>query len=210
MSYRRTVCEIEAQFAIGDNAFLHFASMGDRRHYRETVRSSYWSVLSYAELMITSLTGRMITVRAESDYITYDDQTLTFYDTHFFRGSLGAKLPIRERVHVAAEPRIARMICPDFAEERYYEYTIMLGIEVFGRDEFWLTAGYEPGYRDYLAVVNELYSDFYINRLSVMGSVPLKMDFYINIFAMHDPERHMRREDDFSITLVSMDITKRF
>jgi hypothetical protein len=210
MSYKRTVGDIEAQFTIGDNVFLHFTSMGDRRDYRESVRSSYWSVLSYAELMITSLTGRMITIKAESEYITYDDKTMIFYDTHFVRGSLGAKLPLREHIAITAEPRIARMICPDYAEERYFEYTITLGVEVFGREEFWLTASYEPGYRDYLSDTNNLYSDFYLNRLSLMGTIPLKKDFYVNIFAMHDPERHMRREDDFSITLISMDITKRF
>jgi hypothetical protein len=210
MSYQRTVGEIEAQFSIGDRGLLHIASTGDRRNYHGTARSSFWTVFSYAQLMLTSPGGKSFSLKAESEYITYDDQSLIFFDTHFVRGSLAAKFPLRESTAITAEPRIARMICPDYGEERYFEYTFLFGIEVFGRDAFWLIASYEPGYRDYLAEPNELYSNFYLNRVSLMGSIPLKMGFSINLFAMHDPERHTRREDDFSVTLVSLDITKKF
>lgn len=210
MSHRRTIGEIEAYFSIGDNTMLHIVSMGDRRSYEEKVRSSYWLVLSSGELVVTSLTGRSFSLRVESEYTTYDDPTFVYFDAHFIRGSGGIRVPFASRYSMLAEPRIARMICPDFVEERYYEYTFLLGLEIFNMSDFWLIASYEPGYRDYLADENDLYSDFYINRLSLMGSVPLSRGFSVNLFAMHDPERHMRLEDDFSITLLSIDLTKRF
>ena len=210
MSHRRTIGEVEAYFTIGEAAIFRLVSMGDRRGYSEKVRSSYWLVLSSGELMITSITGRNLTVRLESEYTTYDDPTFVYFNTHFIRGSAGARIPFGIRYSIQFEPRVARMICPDFHEERYFEYTVLLGFEVFNVNNFWLMAGYEPGYRDYLTDDNDLYSDFYLNRLSLMGSIPFPKGFYIRLFAMHDPERHMRREDDFSITLFSIDLTKRF
>ena len=126
------------------------------------------------------------------------------------RGGAGVKIPLRNRFSINVEPRVARMFCMDYAEERYAEYTFLMGLELIGRDDLWLIASYEPGYRDYISDANDIYSDFYLNRLSLMGSIPLTMGFYVNLFAMHDPERHMRREDDFSVTLVSIDLTKRF
>ena len=210
MNYRRSAGEIEAQLMLGDKALLHLYSMGDRRDYEGAVRSSYWLVLSQAELMITSLSGRSFSVKFESEYMTYDEPTMIFFDNHFIRGSAGVRIPFGDRLSIKAEPRTARMFCRDFAEERYVEYTLHMGLELFGRDQFWLIAGYEPGYRDYVADPNDIYSDFYLNRLSLMGSIPLVKGFHINIFAMHDPENHMRREDDFSVTLLSLDLTKRF
>jgi len=210
MNYERRVGEIEAQFLLGDKGLLHLYSMGDRRDYSGTVRSSYWLMLSQAELMITSLSGRSLSMKFESEYTAYDDPTLIFFDSHFIRGGAGVKIPLKEYLSITTEPRIARMFCREYAEERYREYTVILGVELFGRNDFWLIATYEPGYRDYIIKTNDIYSDFYLNRLSIMGSIPLRMGFYVNIFAMHDPERHMRREDDFSVTLFSIDLTKRF
>ena len=210
MNYERVAGEIEAQFMLGDKGLFHIYSMGDRRDYRGMARRSYWLVLSQAELMITSLSGRSLSLKFESEYTTYDDPTLIFFDNHFVRGGANVKIPLRERLSITVEPRVARMFCFDYAEERYIEYTAILGVELFGRNDFWLIATYEPGYRDYISETNDIYSDFYLNRLSLMGSIPLKMGFYFNIFAMHDPEHHMRREDEFSVTLFSLDLTKRF
>lgn len=210
MNYERAAGEIELQFMLGDSGLLHVYSMGDRRDYRGSVRSSYWLVLSQAELMITSLSGRSMSVKFESEYTTYDDPTLIFFDNHFIRGGAGIKIPLRDRLSVTVEPRIAKMFCSAHAEERYIEYTALFGVEIFGSSDFWLIASYEPGYRDYISGTNDLYSDFYLNRLSLMGSIPLGTGIYVNLFAMHDPERHMRREDNFSVTLLSIDLTKRF
>ncbi len=210
MNYERAAGEVELRFMVGDGGLIHIYSMGDRRDYRRAVRSSYWLVLSQAEFMVTSLSGRSFSVKLESEYTTYDEHDPIFFDNHFIRGGAGAKIPVEERISLTAEPRIARMFCRDYAEERYAEYTLQLGVELFGGNDLWLIASYEPGYRDYLLDDNDLYSDFYLNRLSLMGSIPLSIGFYINVFAMHDPERHMRREDDFSVTLISLDLTKRF
>ncbi len=210
MNYERAAGEVELQLTLGDSGLLHVYSLGDRRDYRGSVRSSYWMVINHAELMITSLSGRSMSVKFESEYTAYDNPNLIFFDTHFIRGGAGIKIPLRDRLSVSAEPRIARMFCGAYSEERYVEYTTVLGVEIFGSGDFWLIASYEPGYRDYISGTNDLYSDFYLNRLSIMGSIPLSMGFYVDVFAMHDPERHMRREDDFSVTLFSLDLTKRF
>ena len=210
LSYRRTVSEIETQLMARENILFHLTVTGDRRDYRENIRSSYWSVTSYADLSVNTINGTLYSLRVESELAIFDEPTTTFFDTYFFRGGFKVKVPISSLVSVFFEPRLARMFCSDFEEERYWEGSAVFGIDVFGRDEFWLTASYEPGYRDYLAAVNEIYSDFYLNRLSLMGSIAIPGSMTLNIFITHDPERHARRDDDFSITLVSTEVTKRF
>jgi len=102
------------------------------------------------------------------------------------------------------------MLCADFEEERYWEASCVLGTDIMRNDKLWISFSYEPGYRNYTLDANDLYSDFRLNRLSAMGSVSLPADAALNLFLTHEPERHSRREDDFSVTLVSLDLTKRF
>jgi hypothetical protein len=77
-------------------------------------------------------------------------------------------------------------------------------------DKFWLIFNYEPGVRNYLKGEDGLYSDFYLNRLSLMGSISISNGISTDFFIIHDPERHTRKEDDFSITMISLSLSKRF
>jgi len=117
---------------------------------------------------------------------------------------------VRDLSSVYIEPRAAWMFCPDFEEERYGEFSCILGADIMHTDRLWLSLSYEPGYRDYTVAENDLYSDFTLNRVSAMGSVSLPASMALNLFLTHEPERHSRREDDFSVTLVTVDVTKRF
>ncbi|MCK4236953.1 MAG: hypothetical protein KAX38_07520 [Candidatus Krumholzibacteria bacterium] len=210
LSYRRTVTAVEIQLSTRENTSIHLAVTGDRRNYRENVRSSYWNVITYTDLTVNSISGRRYSLKAESELTFYDEPSTTFFGTHFLRVGFRAKFPIHGLSALFVEPRYARMFCGDFEEERYWEGSMILGIDILGSSEFWLTLSYEPGYRDYITENNELYSDFYLNRLSLMGSCNFPGDVTLNLFATHDPERHARRDDDFSITLISTYLTKRF
>ena len=102
------------------------------------------------------------------------------------------------------------MVCREFAEERYWESSIVIGLEMAGSSRYWVSFSYEPGRRDYIVDENEIYSDFYFNRLMLMASLEAPRDFTLSLFVMHDPERHSRRYDDFSLTMVSASISKGF
>lgn len=210
LSYRRTIADIEMQLASGDNSNLHITASGDRRDYRENVRSSYWNVISYLDFALNTLAGKSYSLKLESELMMFDEPSSTFFNTYFIRAGFKAKMPLSASAAAFAEPRYARMLCGDFAEERYWEGSIVFGVDVLGSTEFWLSFSYEPGYRNYTETENELYSDFYLNRLSLMGSMSLPGKITLNLFVTHDPERHSRREDDFSITLMSIELTRQF
>jgi hypothetical protein len=210
LSYRRTVADLEFQLTSRGGTMFHIVIMGDRRDYREAVRSSYWNVLSYAELSAVSLSGKTASFRFESELTSFDAPTSAYFDTHFIRGGGRIKVPISGPASFFCEPRLASMFCSDFEEERYWEGTAVLGIDIIAGTAFWMTLSYEPGYRKYIKDENDLYSNFYINRVSLMGSVSLPSNLMLNAFISHDPERHTRRDDDFSITLISVDLTRRF
>jgi hypothetical protein len=210
LSYDRLLAELEGRYAGTEGVSLQILSAADRREYREPARSSYWNVASQAEMSRGSAGGAVYSLRGESEILSFDRPDTTYFDTHFLRAGFRARYPLRALSAVYGEPRYAVMLCKTFAEERYREVSFVLGAEVMSATGFWLSLSYEPGFRDYELDENELYSDFYLNRLSVMGSLPLPGGTTLNVFVTHEPERHSRREDDFSVTLVSIDLTKRF
>ena len=210
LTYDRATALIEARLLSVQGIAIHFASTGDRRDYRETVRSSTWSVMSFLDLSFNASNGAVYSLRGESELTTFDRPDTIYFDTHFVRGGVRARFPLRSMSSCFIEPRYARMLCHDFGEERYQEISCILGADLMEGDKLWLSLAYEPGYRDYSLEVNDLYSDYHVNRISAMGNLSLPHKTAFNLCVTHEPERHSRREDDFSVTLLSIDFTKRF
>ncbi len=209
LGFDRIVAELETHGAAG-NLSVHAGLFADRRDYRGDARSDRWSILSNFEAALGEAGGRIVSIRAETDLLLYDRPDNAYFNSQFLRGGLRVSLPAGGAATLFMEPRYGQMLCRDFAEERYREVSVILGVDAFGGERYWVTASYEPGYRDYTEPENLLYSDFVVNRMSVMGSVTFARNFSINLFLNHEPETHSRREDDFSITLVSVDLTWRF
>jgi hypothetical protein len=210
LGYDRLLAEIETRLSTAAAFSLHFMSAADRKNYRETARSSYWNVTTQIEMSRGSANGAVFSLRGESEILRFDRSDTAYFDTHFLRTGFRARFPVRSLSGVYVEPHYATMLCGSFPEERYHEISCVLAVEIMRSDGLWLSLSYEPGFRDYALDGNELYSDFYLHRLSAMGSLPLPAGTTLNLLATHEPERHSRREDDFSVTLVSVDITKRF
>jgi len=210
LGYRRALAELEARLTSARGVAFHLASIGDRKDYREKIRSSYWSVTSFLDVDV-NVGGDMVwSLKGESELTLFDRPDTIFFNTHFLRGGMKLRRALGATSGVFLEPRYARMICADFAEERYWEGSAILGVDFIRNGDFWINASYEPGRRDYILDPNEIYSDFSFNRVAVMASVPLLAGTTLNLLVTHDPERHSRRDDDFSVTLVSADVTKRF
>ncbi|MBN1886071.1 MAG: hypothetical protein JW876_11200 [Candidatus Krumholzibacteriota bacterium] len=209
LSYRRLVGDVEGQLAAGETA-VHLFAHADRRDYDDGARSDYWLVDSFAEVRLADGAAAW-SFRVESELVSYDRPDATFFDTHFLRGGFRLRTPLAGgAANAYAEPRYGMMRCPDYAEERYGEGSIVLGIDVARGADLWFSASWEPGYRGYGESGNTLYSDFSFNRLSLMGGAGLGAGIDLSLFVSHDPERHSRREDDFSITLVSLEISRSF
>ncbi len=210
LSYDRLLAEVETRISAPSAFSLQLMSSADRKEYREKVRSSYWSVASQLEMSRGHAAGTVFSLLGESEILHFDRSDSTYFDTHFLRAGIRARLPVRTLSSVHIEPRYAAMLCGSFPEERYREISCVLAAEIMRSDGFWLSLSYEPGFRDYAVDENDLYSDFSLNRLSAMGSLSLPVETSLNVLVTHEPERHSRREDDFSVTLVSIDLTKRF
>ena len=189
---------------------LRFTTSADRKDYSSTVRSSYWYVISNLEATLNEMKKTSYSLIIDSELTSYDTESEIYINTHFVRLGLKYKHEIGNLSYLYIEPRVARMYCNSSAEERYVEGSMVLGLDVFDGGWFWFTAVYEPGYRDYTLKENSIYSDFTINRLSLIGSVHLPEHFSLDIFVTHEPEKHSRREDDFSVSLISLELKKTF
>ena len=210
LSYDRFAADFETRFSPFSSFTVQLASAADRKRYLEAARSSYWSVLSQVDLT-RSFAGRAaLSLRAESELLRFDRPDPTYFDTHFLRAGVRARFPVRDLSAVSVEPRFAMMLCAGFPEERYEEISCILAAEIMTANGLWLSLAYEPGRREYELEENDLYSNFTIHRLSAMGSVPMPAGATLNVLVTHEPERHSRREDDFAVTLVSVDLIRRF
>lgn len=210
LSYDRFLGEIDARFSPASLLSFQLTAAADRKGYHESKRSPYWSIMSFLEMSRGGTSGLLFSLRGESEILRFDRPDNVYFDTHFLRGGLRGRFPLRQLWTAYLEPRYATMLCESFPEERYREISFVIGAEILQSNGLWLNLSYEPGQRDYTLDENSLYSDFRLNRLSAMGSIPLPAASALNLLVTHEPERHSRREDDFSVTLVSVDITKRF
>jgi hypothetical protein len=209
LSFDRFLGETEARFSDGPVS-LELSAYADRRDYSGASRSDYWFIYSTGALTWTEAGGTSVTGRAEAELLYYDYETRTWFNNQFLRGSVRVRIPLTGISYVYAEPRIAVMRCESFEEERYRELSVVLGTDVMGSEHYWLTFSWEPGYRSYILEENLVYSDFSFNRLSLMASGTLGERYGANIFISHDPEKHTRRTDDFTITMVSASVSIRF
>jgi len=209
LSFDRFLGEADARFSDGPLS-LELSAYGDRREYSGETRSDYWFVFSMGALTWTEAGGTSVTGRIETELLYYDTETRTWFNNQFIRGSARVRVPLTEISYVYGEPRIAVMRCESFEEERYREFSVVLGADVMGSEHYWLTFSWEPGYRDYTLENNLVYSDFSFNRLSLMASGTFRERYGANLFVSHDPEKHSRRTDDFTITMVSASVSIRF
>ena len=210
LSYDRILTGLEFHFQPAPGTLAEFSLSGDRRDYRGDSRSPLWNIYSFSSISIPLAGGIKTSLRFDSESYIYDNPSTTFFDTHYLRGGIKTTIPVNPVLSLFAEPRFARMLCGDFEEERYWEGSVILGFDLLGNGDYWCTFSWEPGSRNYIMKENELYSDFYLNRLSLMGSIKTSNDISIGLFIMHDPERHSRRDDDFSLTMISATISKEF
>lgn len=209
LSYRRYIGEVEGRVAAG-RGLIHLFARGDRREYDGSSRSDYW-ILDCSAGMRIHRDPVSWNLKLETEVLLYDRPDPTFFDTRFLRGGVRLRSPVAGgAAALFAEPRYAVMGCPDYAEERYGEGSVILGLDFSRGTALWLSASWEPGYRSYETEDNELYSDFSFNRLSLMGSAELGGGMTLSLFLSHDPEKHTRRQDDFSITLVSVELSRAF
>lgn len=209
LSFDRAIGELDARLE-NRKLSMTIISSADRRDYIEPLKSDYWLLDSRMELEGALLAGRSLAIKAEMQAFAYDRPDSIYFDSQFMRLGLKVRQNLGKESHIYIEPRYARLLASDFPDERYWEGSIVIGFDSFGYESFWLAFSYEPGYRDYYTEENLLYSDTFFNRVSLMGSMTFARYYNIDIFLDHEPERHSRREDDFSMTLVSCGISRRF
>lgn len=209
LAYDRFLGSAQVRVSAGASLF-DLSLSADRRLYDGLTRSSSWNLLTDAGFTWTAAGGESVSLRLESELFRYDAPTTAFFDNHFLRGGLRGRTPVSQAASLFAEPRIGWLRCPSFEEERYVEGTVALGVDLYSGGSYWLSASYEPGYRNYLLDGNDIYSDFTVHRLSLTGSATLAERVMLTLFVSHDPEYHSRRTDDFSMTLVSASVSLLF
>ena len=113
-------------------------------------------------------------LRGESELMRFDRPDTTYFDTHFLRALLRARIPLELDVLGSSSSPATRECSAMTLKRSATRSSRALSERTFMRnDKLWLNLSYEPGYRDYPLDGNELYSDFYLNRFSVMGSLSL-------------------------------------
>ncbi|MFO7914344.1 MAG: hypothetical protein R6U43_01470 [Candidatus Krumholzibacteriales bacterium] len=208
LNYHRSIIQASAYLGSWAGSGLDITVSADRRSYQGDSRPSSWLILSYSNISVKKTEEIEFGFTLDGESYLYDSTSQLYFDTYFIRGGVEISLPLREDSELSFQPRYARMLCPDLEDERYSEYSMAVSYNFMHGIKYWFTLSYEPGYRRYL--VEDIYSNFYFNRVSLMGSFTIYRNISADLFLMHDPEKHSRRRDDFSITLISATISLSF
>lgn len=208
LSYDRNIFEISTYLGSWGSAGLDMTISADRRDYQGDSRPSSWLIMSYSKMSLKNDGKFNFAFLVDGESYVYDTSDQLYFNSHFIRGGAEFSVTVGERSEISFQPRYARLLCGQMQEERYSEYSIIASYDLMYGSGYWFTFSYEPGYRAYQ--VEDIYSNFYLNRISLMGSVSFLENYTADLFIMHDPEKHSRRGDDFSITMISASISRGF
>jgi len=208
LNYHRSIFQASGFLGSWNGTGLDIMFSADRRSYKGDSRPSSWLIMSYSNLSIRKTEDMEFGFILDGESYLYDSENQLYFDTYFIRGGIELSLPLSENSDLSFQPRYARMLCPDLEDERYSEYSLIASYEFMHGIKYWFTLSYEPGYRQYR--IEDIYSNFYFNRVSLLGSFTVYRNITADLFLMHDPEKHSRRRDDFSITLISANLSMSF
>jgi hypothetical protein len=203
--------EVRAFGDLRERMYLTIAA--DRRIYpSDGTRSSFWSILATGLLEWPFL--RQWSVEAGADVEDYDyDVTTGAYDDYLETRSYLAINWFDDGLKLGAGPAFAWLSSRDEPQDEYREVGVRLALEKIGSNGLYVSAAYEPGWRDYEAYADDggaidnadvIFSDYAFHRVNVFANARLYRTFWLNVLFDWQPEDHDRDGDDATATVGSI------
>lgn len=201
--------EFRRYFGPHRQLFLTFG--GERRIYsNETVRSPFWSAVSNAAVTPVVFGNLGVSIDNSLEACIYDTDTDVYFDYVENRTGLSLYHFRSAGLRIGGGPTVQFLTSTRSPQDEYVEYGFRLSLEVIRSEALWLSAGYEPGARDYKiddVPDNEaVFSDYTVHRVLVYASARVFRNTSVDLLLNYEPEDHDRRDDDSTVTLFSIGV----
>ena len=146
------------------------------------------------------------------DYLSYTIQDVVSYNQYYLKNDLEFKYSLNTELVFSLIPHHKALLAENssYARQDYHEYTIEPQIEYMSGTEFWIDFSYEYGRRNYTYSGDEIYSDYNLHRLSLLGDIQVWKNLRLTMLASIDWEKHIDKADNTTLYFFNTSLEYKF
>lgn len=196
---------------VGWTPRLHLDSQLERRQSKEESRQDYLNLIGQGELEYELGSKISLVFRSELEQMLYDHPDDIYYDFWSAAGQLGLSYDFSPVISVALLPTYSRSKAKATSiGETYRQTGAELDLDYAGTGRMWANLALELGVRDYEEVEEtSFYSNYTYVHPTLLLNYRLTDELSLDLFVDYDPEWHKQKEDDFTTSLISCNLSYR-
>ena len=221
IDYRALTPLVEYRGYVDAHRRVQVAMGGERRLYAaDATRSSFWALLGSGMFEWALYPHWSFELNDELEHYIYDEQSGAY--ATYFRNLAEVLVNFNPGgFQVGAGPAFGWLESRESPQDEYRELGVKMGFEWVGGTGAWVSASYQPGWRDYVLYDSSpgpgeipdpdaIFSDYGYHRFDVFATVRLHRSVWLNAYADYQPEDHDRAGDDATATVASLSVTCSF
>jgi len=169
---------------------------------------------NYFEADVTLRPNMSLSIRFSEtlEYAVYDTQEVVSFNSVYSLSEIKLSRYVSPMFEIFVEPsyKVFWSEYVEFEEQDYNQYAVEVGLDYASGTRLWFTAYHKIGKRDYTFADGEFYTDYILNRLTVLGNVELMKGLRFDLLLSVDWEDHDSEIDDNDLILVSAGLDYRF
>jgi hypothetical protein len=231
LDYWRHTVDADVSLLLGWSAALDVSAQLERRTFPAgSVRESSWEARNDLSLELGTLSRVTYRLVHENELVRFDEPD-RYVDLDYSWARTGFQVELHRGLDLdfSVTPVYAFLMSGSAPQEEYTEVGVELGFDWRVGEGTWISVTDEVGHRDYEidavefdpastdvdASVDQLladaaYSDFVLNRLTVLVTSDLGSGISVNLFAHWQPEDHRVNLHDSDTRIVSGGVEYRF
>ncbi|HMB67907.1 MAG TPA: hypothetical protein VKU85_01305 [bacterium] len=231
LDYWRHTVDADFSFLLGWSAALDVSTQLERRKFpEESVRESSWEARNDVRLELGTLSRVTYRLVHENELIRFEEPDgYVDFDYSWARTGFQVELHRGTDVDFSVTPLYTFLISGSAPQEEYTEAGVELGLDWRVGESTWISITDEGGHRDYeidavefdpastdidltadQLLADAAYSDFVLNRLTVLVTSEVAGGVSVNLFAHWQPENHRLNLHDSDTRIVSGGVEYRF
>lgn len=200
---------------------IQFAMGAERRIYPDDgTRSSFWAVLASGSFEWELQRQWSFELADELEHYDYDAQSGAY--SNYLRNLTEVLVNYNaSEIQVGAGPAFGWLESAESPQDEFSELGAKVVFEWVGAGGAWVSASYQPGWRDYalydsspapraIPDPDAIFSDYWYHRVDVFATARVYRSLWLNVYADYQPEDHDRAGDDATATVASVTLTYSF
>ena len=146
------------------------------------------------------------------DYLSFKVQDVVSFNQYYMKNDLELEYSLNTDLTLSLIPHHKAFLAEReiYSRQDYHEYTIEPKIEYMSGTSIWLDFSYELGKRNYDYEGDDVYSDYTLHRLSLLGDMELRSNLRLTVLASIDWEQHTEQADNTTLYFINCSLEYEF